>query len=444
MEKKLFDLFTSKGKDLYLVGGIVRDRILGISSNDLDFATNALPNESQEILEGAGYKVYTIGAAFGTVSIIDNDCKLEITTYRKNEKYIRDNRRPVVEWGKTIEDDLIRRDFTFNAMAIDRNDALIDPFNGRYSLDNKVIETPMDAEAIFNDDPLRILRAVRFRSRFGFSYSEGVKKALASQAYRLMYLPKERVLDELNKILLGDYIKEALNDLLEYKLLNYVIPELTVLKDLKQESKFHHKDAWEHTVGVVANTPADLTLRWAALLHDLGKPYTFTFENSTVHFYRHEDVSAMLARSVVERLGLPRKMIEDVVYLVREHMKSNLYGENWSDSAVRRFIRETDGYTDRLLTLSHADITSHNPITVAKHLDSLRDLRRRIEELKAYKEVKCPIGGDVIMKYFNLTTGPEVGRLKDIIMEALTNGELELGQEAEVYLKYLENKINGK
>ena len=439
MERKVFDIF--KNADIYLVGGIVRDRLLGRESNDYDFAINLEPEVVEQVLNNTNYKTYDIGKAFGTISFMLDGNKVEITTFRKNEKYQRDNRRPVVEWGKSINDDLIRRDFTFNAMALDRDGKVIDLFNGAEHLKNGIIDTPMDPQETFNDDPLRMLRAVRFRSRFGFKYSDRVREALKSQAYRLLWLPHERILDELNKILLGEYVKEALEDLMDYKLFNYIIPELTVLKDFKQESEYHHKDVWAHTLGVASNTPADLTLRWVGLLHDIGKPYVYSCNDGKTHFYHHEDVSALLARSITERMGLPRKVIEDIVHLVKEHMRTNLYNSTWSDSAVRRFMKETQGYTEQLLSISRADITSHRPQKVQFHLDLLNDLRRRMDEMANFKELKCPLKGDVIMKYFNLTTGPRVGELKDLIMEALTNGDLNLGENDEVYLKYLETKV---
>jgi len=439
MERTVFDLF--EWHELYLVGGMVRDRLLGKETNDLDFATNLLPEETEKLLQKAGYKTHDIGKAFGTISFMLEDQKVEITTFRKNEKYTRDNRRPVVEWGKDIKDDLIRRDFTINAMAIDREGKVVDLFDGQYHLKAGLIETPMDAEEIFSDDPLRILRAVRFRSRFGFTYSAGVKKALASQAYRLLFLPKERILDELNKILLGDYVEEALQDMLEYKILNYIIPELTVMSTTDQLSKYHTKNVWVHTLGVVANAPKDLALKYAALFHDIGKSYTKTVDDG-VHFYHHELVSTLMVNSILFRLGLPRKLAEEVTYLVQNHMRPNLYEPNWSDSAVRRFLLDSGDHLDKLLKLSRADITSHNPAKVALHLADLEDLIKRIEEQKNYKvSPKCPLDGKTIMDHFKLSQGKEVGRLKEILMEALVAGEFGYDLDKEFYLRFLEGKI---
>jgi poly(A) polymerase len=300
----------------------------------------------------------------------------------------------------------------------------------------------MDAEEIFSDDPLRILRAVRFRSRFGFKYSDRVKKALASQAHKLLWLPKERVLDEFNKILLGEYAGKALQDMLDYKLLNYIVPELTVLAATSQESPYHSKDVWLHTVGVVENAPADLALKYAALFHDIGKPYTKTSDGKSVHFYNHEDVSALMTEAILGRMGLPRRLTEEVVYLVTNHMRANMYEPKWSDSAVKRFIVDTGENLDKLMVLSRADITSHNPVKVSLHLGDLEDFTRRIEELKNYKELKCPLDGKTIMEYFSLAPGPKVGEYKDAIMEALASGELLLGVDKKVMLHFLEGKFN--
>ena len=441
MEKKVFSLF--EWNELYLVGGVVRDRLLGKETNDLDFATNLLPEETEKLLQKAGYKTHDIGKAFGTISFMLEDQKVEITTFRKNEKYTRSNRRPVVEWGKDIKDDLVRRDFTINAMAIDREGKVVDLFDGQYHLKVGLIETPMDAEEIFSDDPLRILRAVRFKSRFGFKYSDGVKKALASQAHKLLYLPKERILDEFNKILLGEHVEEALNTMLEYKLLNYILPELTVMASTDQNSPYHTKNVWLHTLGVVGNAPPDLALKYAALFHDIGKSYTKTATDGHVHFYHHEEVSAFMAESILARLGLPKKLQEEIVYLVHNHMRANLYEPKWSDSAVRRFVVDVGANLDKLLVLSKSDITSHNPTKVALHLEDLDHFKGRIEEQKNYKELKCPIDGKTLMEYFNIKPGKEVGRLKDLIMEALASGELSLMEDNRAYLTYLEGKING-
>ena len=435
-EKQVFNMF--KGYEIYLVGGTVRDRLLGINTNDFDFATNALPEQTKKILEDNGFKPHTVGWAFGTVGFLDKDNnEFHITTYRRDEDYQRDNRKPVVEWGKTILEDLTRRDFTINAIAQKEDGSTIDPFNGLISLNIKIIDTPIDANQAFSDDPLRMLRAVRFRARLGFNYSDRVKQALSDQAHRLLILSKERVLEEMSKILVGDNVDVALNDLLEFKLINYFIPELTVLATIEQNSKFHHKNVWLHTVGVVKNIRNNEILRWAALFHDIGKPYVKT-DKEEIHFYRHEEVSELIAESILRRLNLPTTWIKTIKFLIRNHMRCNLYETNWSDTAIRRLINESGVWLDFLIELSRADITSHNPNTIQSHIDRLNDLSLRVDKLKCFRELKCPISGEDIMQRFNLTPGPQVGVLKNKVIQALLSGELKLGESAEVYIKYLE------
>lgn len=436
MKQVVFNLF--KDFEIYLVGGAVRDMLLNKESNDLDFATSALPSQTKLILETSGFKTHLVGWAFGTVGFISNGYEVHVTTFRRNEHYVRDNRNPVVEWGKTITEDLTRRDFTINAIAINNKGEFLDLFNGREHLIQKLLETPINADEAFSDDPLRMLRAIRFKAKLNFQYSENIKKALYNQAHRLLILPKERIVEELNKILMTDNAADALEDMFEYKLLNYIVPELIVLSKVEQESIYHHKNAWLHTCDVVRNIPNDLILRYSALFHDIGKFATFS-NNGIVHFYHHEDVGAMMTNSILHRLGLPKQWIKDIVYLVKNHMRVNTYEYNWSDTAVRRFIRETNEQCDNLLALSEADITSHNPISIKKHLDCLNDLRRRIEELKSFKEIISPLNGLEIMQEFNLKPSKEVGDIKDLLINALIEGKIKQDEEKQVYIDYVKN-----
>lgn len=456
LQHKIFQLF--RDFEIYLVGGSVRDLLLSntdcvsstlvdakndasrsICVNDLDFATNALPEQTKAILERAGYHPHTVGWAFGTVGIVDPPYEAHITTYRKNEDYQRDNRHPKVEWGKTIQEDLTRRDFTINALAQDRDGNIIDLFNGLQHLKDKLLETPIDADQAFSDDPLRMIRAIRFKAKLNFNYSERVKQALYNQAHRLLVLSKERIQEELNKILLTDNAASALEDLYQFRLLDYIIPELTMLSKVEQDSIYHSKNALLHTIEVLRNSPKDLILRYASIFHDLGKMVTRSVENGNVHFYHHESISALMTYSILHRLGLPKQWIKDIVYLVRNHMRFNLYNKDFSDSAIRRLIRDTEGYTDRLLSLSTADITSHNPTTIQSHLNSLKELRERIGELKNYKEIKPPLNGLEIMQEFNLQPGKEIGRLKNILLEGLIKGEINLGEDKQIYINYIKN-----
>ena len=437
MKQKIFDLF--KDKEIYLVGGAVRDILLSKESNDLDFATNSLPAQTKAILEAAGYKTHDVGWAFGTVGFVFDGYEIHVTTYRKNEHYVRDNRNPVVEWGKTITEDLTRRDFTINAIAVDRNGDYLDLFHGGEHLAQKLLETPINANEAFSDDPLRMLRAIRFKARLNFQYSENIKKALYAQAFRLMILPRERVQDEFNKILLSDNAKEALLDLYNYKLFNYFLPELIVLGNIEQESEFHHKNVFLHSVDVVANSPMNIVSRYAALLHDLGKPFTKTEENGKVHFYRHEELSAFLCGSLLNRLGLPKKWIEDIRFIVRNHMRANLYDSTWSDTAIRRFMREMGTNLDLVLEMSKADITSHRAETVRIKLAELQELKDRIDTLSSYREVISPLDGNKIMQEFDLKPTKEVGMIKDLLVNALVEGKIKQNEEKQVYIEYVKN-----
>ncbi len=445
MKNKIFELFSKNGHDIYLVGGSVRDQLLGLETQDLDFAVSCVPEVTLDILQKAGYKTYTVGIAFGTIGAIIDGYKVECTTFRRNEKYQRDNRNPVVEWGQTIEEDLHRRDFTINCICLDSNNEIKDLFGGVEHLKNKILATPIEAEKSFTDDPLRCIRAVRFRAKLGFEYSDEVKLALKSCAKRLLILPKERILEEMNKILMTDNVDLALNDLFEYRLINYFIPELVALKSIKQESEFHHKDALLHTIDVVKNSPKDLVLRWSSLFHDIGKQCTFSNENGKIHFYDHDEIGSRMTYSILQRLGLPTKMIKDITYLVKNHMRANTYLESWSDTAVRRFIFETGEYCGKLLQLSEADVTSHNKISIEKHMNSLNDLKRRIEEQRNFKESpKCPIDGNAIMRHFNLGQVKQVGEIKEMVLNAVINGELKLGESEDVYLKWVEDRMEMK
>lgn len=444
MKNKIFKLFEDKGKQIFLVGGSVRDQILNLKdleTNDYDFATNANPQEIINILKDAHYKPKTIGLAFGTVSIIDNNQKIEITTFRKNENYTKNNRHPVVEWGKTIEEDLARRDFTINCFAMDSNGAIIDLYNGIECINQKILDTPIDPLQSFEDDALRLLRCVRFKSKYNFNYSERVKEALYKQAYKILTLSKERIVDEMNKILMLDDVDIALNDLFEYRLINYFIPELVALKNIEQDSTYHHKDVLKHSIEVCKNTLKDLTLRWAGLCHDIGKLATFSVVNNKIHFYEHELISALMTQSILTRLGFSNQMIKDITYLVKNHMRCNLYSSEWSNAAVKRFINDTNEYCDKLIALSQADITSHNPKTIQNHLDDLNNFKKRIEDLKNYKVIKSPLDGNTIMQIFNLKPCHKITEIKNLLINAIIEGKLKQDEDKQKCIDYIKNNF---
>lgn len=439
VEKLIFDLF--KDKEIYLVGGYIRDKLLGMQSHDMDFATNCLPEETFVILEKANLHPHKIGWAFGTVGCVHNGYEYHITTYRKNESYTRNSRRPVVKWGETIMDDLKRRDFTINAIAMDCNGDFIDPFNGQEHIKQKLLQTPIEPDRAFSDDPLRMLRAIRFRCKLGFQYSAEIQEALYDNMHKVLTLSNERIVDELNKILISNDVDIGLEDLRRYKLLNFIIPELTVLNIVEQGNQYHHKDVWLHTVDVVKNIKNSIILRWASLLHDVGKPYTKTVDENNIHFYHHDDLSTFLAKSILMRLGLPKQWIKDIVFLVESHMRPNLYDNNWGDSAIRRFINDMGAYVWDVLELSRADITSHNPIIINRHLDLLNNLISRVRQMQEYKEVKSPLNGYEIMEYFKIEPGPLIGKIQKFLVEEILNGNLLLEMQKNVYFDYVKNNF---
>lgn len=271
--KKIYEIFRKEKGGIFLVGGSVRDMLMGKELTDMDFATSFPPQKTKEILNKNKIKNFPVGWAFGTVGAIINGKEIHITTYRKKETYHPRNRKPTVEFGKSIEEDLKRRDFTINSLAISPEGKTIDLYNGSKDLSEKLIRTPSYPDESFEDDPLRILRAFRFQSQLGFKIENETYKAIERNAFRIMYISEERIQAEMNKLLLGDFVIKALTDMMNATVLNFFIPELYPLKNLHQESDYHHKDVWMHTLKVVENTPKEEILRWAALLHDIAKPY---------------------------------------------------------------------------------------------------------------------------------------------------------------------------
>ena len=434
--KKIYEIFRKEKGEIFLVGGSVRDMIMGKQLSDLDFATSFLPQKTKEILNKNKIKNFPVGWVFGTVGAIIDGKEIHITTYRKKEIYRPRNRKPVVEFGKSLEEDLKRRDFTINALAISPEGKIIDLYNGSKDLSEKIIRTPSDADESFEDDPLRILRAFRFQSQLGFKIENATLKAIRRNAFRIMYISEERIQAEMNKLLLGDFVIKALTDMMNSTVLNFFIPELYPLKNLHQESNSHHKDVWMHTLKVVENTPKEEILRWAALLHDIAKPYVKTEEKKEIHFYRHEELGSKMAYSILSRLKFPKTWREDISFLIAKHMRANLYTKEWTDSAVRRLIRETGGRLDKVLTLSRCDITSYRKEKVKEKLKLLDKLGERIKALQSVKELKCPISGNEIMNKFNLPPGPLVGKIKDSIMQGIIEGDLPQEAEKEIYFTF--------
>lgn len=426
----LADRFEKAGKELYLVGGSVRDRLLRRPSPDLDFATDATPTETEAILaqrwpQGTSLAIYKIGEKFGTIGAIVDGQRIEITTYR-GEKY-QDSRKPDVEFLRSLEDDLARRDFTINAMAMDIDGKIIDPFGGRSDLVGRYLRAVGNPEERFGEDPLRMLRAIRFACQLGFEIERDTYAAILRKAHTLRMISWERKAEEMNKILLSARPAEGLKLLYNSYLLDYLIPELLPMIGLQQRGDYHHKDVWRHTLQVVENTDPDLTLRWAATLHDIAKPTTKTVEGTEVHFFGHEMLGADMARQVLLRFRSSSELVERVTKLIRMHQRINLYESDWTTGAVRRFVREAGEELPMLFALSKADITSQREAKVAARLALVRELEQRVEQLKLEEEterIKSPLDGNELMAIFSRPPGPWIKDVKERLLNAVLDGEI--------------------
>ncbi len=431
-------IFSNAGKSIYLVGGSVRDLLMERPLNDYDFATSATPPEIIRILRNSRIKTYPVGINFGTVGAFIDQIELHITTFRKKERYSGFSRKPDVDFGTNIMEDLERRDFTINTIAVSADLKIIDPFKGREDLKKKLIKTPKDPDTAFEDDPLRILRALRFQSQLGFEIEEKTRTSLRKNAYRLLNLSSERIRDEMTKLLLGSHVEAALRNLMQKEIINYFIPELVPLKNLHEDSRLHHKDVWMHTVKVVNNCPLDEKIRWAALLHDIAKPYVRTIDAKNVHFYRHEDLGAKMAWGILTRLRFSNQDRRHICFLISKHMRANLYTSLWTDTAVRRFASKMGDKLSDVLNISKADITSHKKERVDKKLKELSGLEQRCKKLLSAKKPKFPITGDELMKEFNLSPSPLIGKMKNKILKAITSEELpDDSENKEIYFKYI-------
>lgn len=434
----ILKIFSQAGKSIYLVGGSVRDLLMKKPLNDYDFATSATPPEIIRILRNSKIKTYPVGINFGTVGAFIDKVELHITTFRKKEIYRGFSRKPDVDFGINIMEDLARRDFTINTMAVASNSEIIDPFKGREDLEQKLIRTPKNPDTAFVDDSLRILRALRFQSQLGFEIEGKTRASLRKNAYRLLNLSSERIRDEMTKLLLGNHVEVALENLMKEEIINYFLPELVPLKNLHEDSQLHHKDVWMHTVKVVKNCPLDEKIRWTALLHDIAKPYVRTVDEKNVHFYRHEDLGAKMAWGILTRLRFSNQDRKHICFLISKHMRANLYTSLWTDTAVRRFAAKMGDKLSDVLSISKADITSYKKERVAKKLKELSELEGRCEKLHSAKESKFPITGDELMDKFNLSPSPLIGKIKNKILEAITNEELpEDNKNKKIYFEYI-------
>jgi poly(A) polymerase len=415
---ELGERFRLAGHELHLVGGVVRDLLLGRDHEDLDFATDALPRETTKVLRGWADRQYLVGVKFGTVGARKGDFVLEITTYRE-EVYAEEHRKPAVTFGKDLRTDLSRRDFTVNAMAIGLPEgAFVDPFGGVKHLASKRLDTPLDPELAFSDDPLRMLRAARFAAQLDVEPAPRVIEAIERMRERLSIVSAERINDELSKLLLAPNVSKGLELAVQTGLADGFLPELSTLR-LEQDPVHKHKDVLHHTFAVIERCEPDPTLRLAALLHDIGKPETRQITPEGVTFHHHEVVGARMARERLLALRYPTHVVDDVVHLVEMHLRFHGYSE-WSDSAVRRYVRDAGPLLDKLNQLTRADCTTQNRFK-AKKLEALQDdLEDRIARLAEEENLEAmrpPLDGKQVMDQLGMSPGPEVGLALEFLME---------------------------
>ena len=423
--------FKAAGFKLALVGGPVRDAILGRLGNDLDFTTDAHPKDCEKILNKWADSVWDIGAAFGTVAGKKGDITVEITTYR-SESYEADSRKPNVEFGKTIEADLSRRDFTINAMALELTTdepTFIDLYNGVGDLESKLIKTPGKPEDSFSDDPLRMMRAARFMSQLNFTIDPAVIAAIKSMTARLEIISAERIRDEFIKIIMSDNPRLGITLLVETGLADIFLPEIPKLK-LEIDEHHHHKDVYEHTLTVLEQAIAlesrlggpNLTLRLAALLHDIGKPKTKELiAGGGVSFHHHEVVGSRLCKERMKKLRFDNHIIKDVAQLVFLHLRFHGYGNGeWTDSAVRRYVRDAEELLIHLHLLTRADCTTRNQKkaeSLAKTYDQLEARIALLMEQEELNKIRPDLSGEQIMEILSIKPSPAVGKAYDFLLE---------------------------
>ncbi len=453
-------VFRAHKKDLYLVGGTVRDQLLGRdASPDVDMTTNARPDEIKRLVALTDpLAVVTVGEQFGTVRVHyrrapdttqeqpaeptsagptpapivaaqpDDVDVVEITTYR-SDRYNPTSRKPEVTFGDTLEEDLLRRDFTINALARDPlSDTIIDPYGGQSDLRRRLIRAVGDDPARrFDEDPLRMLRAARFAAQLGFQIEQATLRAMARQAATLGKISRERIRDEFTKALVTPAPDVALRILVETELMPYIVPEVMELRGASQQVNGRSKDVFPHVLRVVAGIPPRPAARWGALLHDIAKPRTRTVEDGQVHFFGHEDLGAVMARDILRRLKFDRAFIDYVSRLVKLHMRANAYTAEWTDGAVRRLMLDAGETLPDLLDLSRADITSYRQEKITQAAARVSELEARCRWLREEAErvpLKSPLDGNDLMELFGRGPGPWLRPVKEYLLGLVIDGAL--------------------
>jgi poly(A) polymerase len=443
--------FVDAGHELSLVGGPVRDLFLGRTSPDLDFTTDATPDQTVALIKKWADNFWEIGRAFGTIGMRKAGFQIEITTYRA-EAYDPESRKPVVAFGTSLTDDLLRRDFTINAMALRLPSLeLIDPFGGVRDLNASVLATPGSPEASFSDDPLRMMRAARFASQLGISVHDDVRLAMNQMADRIKIISAERVRDELVKLICGANPRVGVDLLVDTGLAEFVLPEVSALR-LESDEHHRHKDVYQHSLQVLEQAAAlesdadgavpapDFVLRFAALMHDVGKPATRRFEpGGAVSFRHHDMVGSKLTAKRMKTLRFDNDTIKAVARLVELHMRFYGYGDaGWSDSAVRRYVTDAGPLLERLHRLTRSDVTTRNQRKAERLAFAYDDLEDRIAVLREQESldaVRPDLDGAKIMAVLNLKPGPVVGRAyKFLLEERMEHGPLQ-PEDAEARLR---------
>jgi poly(A) polymerase len=435
----LAETFHAQQKQLYMVGGTVRDALLQRGeAHDGDMATDARPEEIKRLVAPTHpTAVVLVGERFGTVRLHYDNSIIEITTFR-SERYNPDSRKPEVCFGDLLEDDLARRDFTINALACDPlSERVIDLFNGRQDLADHILRAVgNEPDKRFDEDPLRLLRAIRFAAQLDFEIEAQTRAAIVRQANKLQKISRERIRDEMNKLLLSPHPAKGLDLLVELGLMEWIIPEVMELRgvNMRTPTLKATKDVYAHVLRVVERSSPRLLARWGALLHDIAKPRTQSVEDNKIHFFGHEDVGAYMARDILKRLHFDREFIQNVSQIVKLHMRANAYTSDWTDGAVRRLMLDSSDTLLDLLDLSQADITSYRVDKVNRAVARVQELAERCQHLKEEAEripLKSPLDGNELMELFDRGPGPWLRPIKDHLLGLVIDGLLSPDDKAQ-------------
>ncbi|HEC42896.1 MAG TPA: HD domain-containing protein [Bacteroides sp.] len=433
--KLIAEIAEQENNPTFVIGGFVRDCILGRETHDIDIVVQGSGIDlARTFAKHLGKNIpVSVFRSFGTAMVRHEEMEIEFVGARK-ESYRSNSRKPIVEDG-SLEDDQKRRDFTINAMAISLNPGnygdLIDPFGGMEDIEKKILRTPLEPDQTFSDDPLRMMRAIRFATELGFTIEPKTRKAISKSASRIEIVSKERISDELNRIMLADKPSVGFRLLEETGLLALILPEFQALKGVHEENGQRHKDNFYHTIKVIDNLSAisdDLWLRWAALLHDIAKPLTKKYDQKAGWtFHGHEFVGSKMVPGIFRKLKLPlndkMKFVQNLVLLHLRPMALTPGGV--SDSAIRRLVYDAGDDLDDLMLLCEADITSKNEKTVRTHLNNFRIVRQKISELEekdSIRNFQPPVSGEEIMETFGIPPSRPIGIIKEFIKEAILDG----------------------